>query len=821
MSRALVPAPQPTDSGSAHGAPGTGSPAPGENPLLLLHRLLRGRYWLAVLLALLLAPCSGAIGYFLLQDEYQSTATIEVKPSLPKVLFESELSSITPMFSSFLKTQANKIAGPRVAEMAMQSDTWQDAGGVFSMDELVDFQESLEVVQPRDTQLISVLFTHHDPAKAQAGAQAVVDAYMKIYREFDYGTEAERSRLLRKRESDLEGELSGIRANIQELAERFGTNDLSSRYASEAEGLRELKTELDSAKVALANAKTSVSDEADAAEEDASDYSSASVEEIALIDARMQSLLDERQRLTRSIEEFEATLRDPGKRSGYRLLKQQLESHNAEIETYAELWRTRAAENPEQDQPVLFGALGLKESAAQLQDKVDLFQEMYDKRHQETLAIGQANQNLQNLRSQAERLEKSLEQTNARIEQLDLESSFGGRVTEYSKAYLPASPANGRRRMQLALLGFLGGGGLGVGLVLLLGLLRPRIRDIGDAQAIRPRLLGAVPLVTDIPENRTGALIAAQSVHLVRSVLHANMHGDHKPVLTITSPRSGTGKTCFCLSLGLSFASAGTRTLLIDGDMVGRGLTRRTGASERSKLGHVLCRYGLISDEEREEALARANEAGQFLGEALVDLTYVSEGQLEKGLSLQATERLGLADALDGTPVEDCLYDVGVPNLRVLPVSGKMNHSAATLSPGALRNLLDELRALFDVILVDGGPLPGFTEATVMASCADGVVMMVSRGDHGGDIQRTLHHLADLGVPVAGMVLNRADSWDIARSRFSSSVSTEEGRKPRKARVGANPPVEIEKLLESVSGFDPLSQAVWLSTTHPQTLADT
>jgi len=48
-------------------------------------------------------------------------------------------------------------------------------------------------------------------------------------------------------------------------------------------------------------------------------------------------------------------------------------------------------------------------------------------------------------------------------------------------------------------------------------------------------------------------------------VLHAHS-GDGPLTLTITSPGIGDGKSFVSLNLALSFADAGYRTLLVDGD---------------------------------------------------------------------------------------------------------------------------------------------------------------------------------------------------------------------------------------------------------------
>src|SRR5690606_36365955 len=129
---------------------------------------------------------------------------------------------------------------------------------------------------------------------------------------------------------------------------------------------------------------------------------------------------------------------------------------------------------------------------------------------------------------------------------------------------------------QFAVMGGLAGSGLGVGLVLLLGLLNPRIRFIADAENQYPRLLGALPNLPEKLSDPVEAMVAAQCVHQIRMMLQPRARLERARTLTVTSAAAGTGKTSLTLALALSFAAAGARTLVIDGDIVGMGLTRRT-----------------------------------------------------------------------------------------------------------------------------------------------------------------------------------------------------------------------------------------------------
>lgn len=819
MSQALVPSSGPVRSGGT--PPAEASKAP-DNPLLLVHKFLRGRYWLAILLACLLAPCGAAVSYFALKPEYTSNATIRIAPVLPKVLFESEQSNIMPMFDSYLQTQVSLIASRRIIELAMGKDAWKRAGGTYTNEAIEEFAENLSVLQPKNSQLILVSLTDADPVRAKAGLQAVVDSYMEVYGDTDQGEGIQRLEKLDEHEKSLEDQQKKLIDEIYKEAKEYGTDDLSMAYDFEVKNLQTLQSELEAAKLQLAVLQAVSGKEDSAAPRD---YSTLTVDEIGMMDPRMQVLLDQRKDLQRQKDKF-SSLRRPESRPEYRSAVEALTAQETEIEAYAKAFRDNALRSAAAGVAGAAGAPGPAGgaspilSAEQLDSKVKSLQMRVDEAKERTAALGQKNVEIKAKRTELDRVQDGLDATKARKEQLNVENSLRGRITPLGEAEVPTSPSNAKRRIQFIILSGLAGGGLGVGLVLLLGFFNPRIRDIGDAQDIRPRLLGALPLLPAVLTSPLEAMGAAQCVHQIRTILHAHMPHQETLSLTITASNSGAGKTSFALSLGLSFASAGTRTLIIDGDVLGTGLTRRTGASARCKLGHVLRKYEVITEEESRHALDLARQSGRPIGRSLLDLGYISEMDLEEGLSIQEDAGLGLADALEGELIENCLADIGVPNLTILPASKRTQIPTNAMSPVSVRTLLDKLRSSFDVILIDAGPIPGTTDATIMTSCADGVIMVTSRGDQGSDIQRALRHLHDLNVFVVGLVFNRAEPQDIERSRYSTSVSRSKDDSSAKRPLPEEGLPDLAEILESVAGMGPLPQSVWLSTMHPAVFTD-
>ena len=413
-------------------APGT---SPEQNPLLLLHRLLRGRYAAAIILAILLGAAGAVGGYIALALEYQSTAQIRIAPVMPKILFESEQSSVLPMFDSFVQTQVSLIQSRRVVDMAMQGSTWKSVGGEYSLPRVADFMEQLSVTHPRNTEIILVTFTDHEPRTAQAGAKAVVDAYMNIYGGEDLNTATQRFELLEERAKALGNEIDGYQAQMYEIANEYGSNALDGLYAFEAEELQKLQTELESAKIELATFESASKE--GLLPNIGKDPSRLSVEEIATVDSWMKQLLDTRKQLRWSMDEIATRYKEPEQRPEYRLARERLSTQEDEIANYAALYREQAAANAGLP---MAGANDAETLKANLELRVQRLQQLFDEKRERTLALGRQNLQIEKLRSQIARAQDSLDKTNARIEQLSIESAIGGRIDLLAEADMPTMP---------------------------------------------------------------------------------------------------------------------------------------------------------------------------------------------------------------------------------------------------------------------------------------------------------------------------------------------------------------------------------------------
>jgi capsular exopolysaccharide synthesis family protein len=86
----------------------------------------------------------------------------------------------------------------------------------------------------------------------------------------------------------------------------------------------------------------------------------------------------------------------------------------------------------------------------------------------------------------------------------------------------------------------------------------------------------------------------------------------------------------------------------------------------------------------------------------------------------------GLADLIsDGASIDDALLQVGIDNLSILPV-GKIPHNPAELLGSAkMASIISMLRSRYDFLIIDTPPVIPVTDAGVIGSQTDGVIMVI------------------------------------------------------------------------------------------------
>ena len=272
-----------------------------------------------------------------------------------------------------------------------------------------------------------------------------------------------------------------------------------------------------------------------------------------------------------------------------------------------------------------------------------------------------------------------------------------------TQAPVPALPTSPDVRRNL-ILGVLIGLAVGVGLAMVRHSLDTKIRGEADLRAASDRpVLAHVPLEPKAIEHPLtmehdphGA--HAESIRRLRTnLMFVDVTtGRHSFVLTSAMP--GEGKTTTTINLALAIADAGSRVVLVDGDL-------------------------------RNPSVAKA------LG-------------LEGGVGL-TTALLGRAS------LAEVIQPWGDTGMSVLPAGQIPPNPSELLGSRPMAELFEKLAADFDFVLIDSPPLVPVIDAVLLQRLTGGLVMVVAaERTRKKDLATALTSLQTVEVAPAGFVLN-------------------------------------------------------------------
>ena len=160
---------------------------------------------------------------------------------------------------------------------------------------------------------------------------------------------------------------------------------------------------------------------------------------------------------------------------------------------------------------------------------------------------------------------------------------------------------------------------------------------------------------------------------------------------------------------------------------------------------------------------------GEGKSTTLFNLAYVCAEQGSKVLIIDSdlrrpvqhkmvglANRTGMVNVLtDELKIEDVVQETGVPNLWMM-TSGRLRRgSLGIMNNARLRTMLDALKDRYDYVLMDSPPILGVTDAAILASEADGVLLVVQYRKYPKIISlRAKRMIENAGGHLMGAVLN-------------------------------------------------------------------
>lgn len=292
---------------------------------------------------------------------------------------------------------------------------------------------------------------------------------------------------------------------------------------------------------------------------------------------------------------------------------------------------------------------------------------------------------------------------------------------------IPVAPVEPRVPLNLLLAFMLGLTG-GVGLAFLLENLDTTITSPEQAE-----MMACTPVLCVVPRiqtngrhsrnplaesnrNRPLSLVLpispfAESFRTLRTALLLSAAGKPPKVLVITSAVPGEGKTTTAINFAVALAQNGRRVLLVDADMRSGGLQEQLLLDDSNGLSRCLAGMG----DQQPAAISTAE----------------------------------------------------LPSLFIVAAGKRPPAPAELLGSDQMRNLLDKWREEYDHIVLDTPPVLMVSDAAILASMADGILLVVRYGKTGRQATlRTMSMLARGTTRVIGIVFNGLGVKSLAYSTY-------------------------------------------------------
>ncbi|MBN2023864.1 MAG: hypothetical protein JW809_13860 [Pirellulales bacterium] len=302
-------------------------------------------------------------------------------------------------------------------------------------------------------------------------------------------------------------------------------------------------------------------------------------------------------------------------------------------------------------------------------------------------------------RSELEQLDQLLSRIAGDRERLKIESEAASRVKVVQSAQV-LSGGDRQTRWFLIMLVMVLGASLPIGCIVAWDARKQLVNSTTDVSSrLGLNVLGVLPDVSPWPIGHgaaTAGVPATDEPELIQCVdnmivtlLHEADHGG-KRVILVCSAVEDEGKTMVATELALGFARTGHRTALVDFDL---------------RMPTLDAHFGVAAEPGVSDVLRGENEA---------------------------------IDAMQGGIVE---------NLWLLTAGRRDARAQSALAQGGAGALLDQLRAIFDFVVVLGGSIVPVADTRLLSQSADTVVLSIERyASRIPNVSAACKILAGLGV---------------------------------------------------------------------------
>ncbi|OPX41384.1 MAG: hypothetical protein B1H13_02390 [Desulfobacteraceae bacterium 4484_190.3] len=305
----------------------------------------------------------------------------------------------------------------------------------------------------------------------------------------------------------------------------------------------------------------------------------------------------------------------------------------------------------------------------------------------------------------------------------------------------PAIPINPPKTKATAVVGILIGLILGIVFAFIIETFDTSIGAIEEVEdLLAVPVLGVIPHVSiqeikatlkeeypgDIDEeivNRNARLVThfapktvlAESFRALRTNLSfTSLENDIKTAV-FTSSSPGEGKTSVVVNLAIAMAQSGNKVLLVDGDLRKPIISRMFGFDQAPGLADVI-----LGDYEWRKVVR--------------NITDVMMGKMS---------------------MDDIMKTPGIDNLNIITSGTIPPNPAELINSKTIGEFIKDVRSQYDMVLMDSPPVLAATDAAILGSRVDGVVLVYQVGKISrGALRRSKAQLDNVRAKITGVVLN-------------------------------------------------------------------
>lgn len=707
------------------GPPRFAPPARTPRPVDIVYALRRRWGW-ALGLGLLAAATAAAIAWFSIPVSFTATALLRISERKPQLMFDT---TTADSLLSARRGQATLITSNFVLNAALKPEMAALDSIRSEKDQIAWLRRHLEVTFPGGSDFLQIAVTCEKAEDAVALTKAVKDAYMKEvvtverlktvrHKETLSNTYQANLRTIQRQSEHYRKLANELQASDSEFVRQKETHTLQSlsdlrtqviRLRGQIQGLERKETIL---KARL----QAIHPEGEGTESSSQAMLDRLAEGAVRQDPTILQMANRLQLLEQAKIEQSLVARGGEKSPAVQRLQEQITLLEAERRQRSEELLPQLRETIKQQMaqglataPRSEGeSLQASVEAAQLekavlQEELQVASESFDRAAREADRLGTYSTDLEQQRSELDRLKKINDRIGTVLQQYEIELAADlDRVTALEEPALPKSSNLEKKQRQVLLVAVVAFGLAVLGVVSLdfvgyrvssaeelnLGL---GVRVIGDLPRLDP------PRYGNTKANELQGLVVESVDNIRTSLLHrAQTEGIHTVMVTSALPQEG--KTTVCCQLAASLARSGRRTVLVDGDL------RRPSAHRPFEL-----------------------PVGP-----------------------------GVAELLRGEAVlDEVIRPTRAAGLWMIP-AGKADFEASqAIAQGRLVPLLERLRQEFDFVLVDSGPVLADPDALLVGESVDGVLLCVRRDvSRMPLVSRACERLRTVDLPILGAVMN-------------------------------------------------------------------